>query len=203
MKGSVLVCCVLVAVIAPGSSSADSPTDAAQQLVDSMRNCGLIRAASVDDVPCDYREIEDKMAIAQLAKWLLGPYWAQIGPDNQAGFTTLFTRLLREVAFPTAADFLAGTRVEYSNGKMDGKDAIVETTVVNPDEGQVKIGYRLHEVKGKWRVWDVYLDGVSMAGNLRKQIQAVIAKKSYQELEARLRQKLEEAKRVQNGPGFN
>ena len=51
------------------------------------------------------------------------------------------------------------------------------------------IKYRLHLIDDRWKVWDVHLDGVSMAGNLRKQVQSIMARKSYEELVERMQSK--------------
>jgi len=69
---------------------------------------------------------------------------------------------------------------------------VVETEVSHPKEGQVGIEYKLRKTKGKWMVDDVLLDGVSMATNVRSQVQQVIAKESYQGLVKRMREKLAE-----------
>ena len=62
---------------------------------------------------------------------------------------------------------------------------------MNPDEGRVDIGFRLNQSEGVWKIWDVRLDGVSMAGNLRKQVQALMSKQSYEELVKRMQQKID------------
>ena len=192
MKFSILL--ALFLMIGPRLGWADSPTEMTQQLIASIQACqGKNPSVSQND-NCNVQKIEGHLAIAELARWLLGPHWEEIGTEKQASFTALLASLLREIAYPRAAEFLANTRVDYGDGLIDGNEAIVETSVVKSEEGQVSIDYRLHQIDGRWQVWDVRLDGVSMAGNLRKQVQSVIARHSYDELVRRMQQKLEESK---------
>jgi phospholipid transport system substrate-binding protein len=138
------------------------------------------------------QRIEENLAIVELAEWLLGPYWQTVGAQEQKNFTALLTRFLREIAYPKAAEFLANMRIEYGGEQLNGSEALVKTNAVHAEEGQVRIDYRLRQIQGKWMVWDVLLDGVSMGTNLRSQVQSVIGKKSYQELIKRMQKKLEE-----------
>jgi phospholipid transport system substrate-binding protein len=59
--------------------------------------------------------------------------------------------------------------------------ASVESKFVNAD-GETSIDYRLHDVDGQWKVYDVVIDHVSMVNNYRAQFDRVIAKSSVQEL---------------------
>ena len=61
------------------------------------------------------------------------------------------------------------------------------------------IGFRLNQSEGVWRVWDVRLDGVSMASNLRKQVQSLMSKQSYEELVKRMQQTIANAKTEEAG----
>lgn len=168
---------------APTGTPSEIPTEMTQNLITSILTCK-------DEATCDVEEIESHLAIAQLARWLMGPYWEDLGQEKQQDFTALLSRLLREAAYPRAAQFLSSTQITYGKNHVEGKEALVETLVADPGEGQVGINYRLHNIDGEWKVWDVQLDGVSMAGNLRKQVQSVMARKSYQELVERMQKKL-------------
>jgi ABC-type transporter MlaC component len=74
-----------------------------------------------------------------------------------------------------------------------GADAVVETTVSHPKEGQITIEYKLRQAGERWTLTDVLLDSVSLVTNVRTQMQQVIAKESYQGLLKRMREKLTES----------
>ncbi len=183
---------LLVLIAFPCLGLAASPTEITKRVLESIRACGAKVAPASGDQDCNLREIEENLAIEELARWLLGPYWQKVGAEEQKNFTALVTRFLREIGYPKAAEFLADLQIEYREEQIQGPEAMVETTATDPEQGRVKIDYRLHQIEGKWKIWDVRLDEVSMATNLRKQVQSVIAKKSYQELIRRMQKKLEE-----------
>ncbi len=183
----------LLLAIFPRPGLADSPTETTKSLIESMRAYGTENPAlSSQDHMHDHQRIERNLALAELAEWLLGTHWQKIRVQEQKNFITLLTRFLREIAYPQTSGFLADMRIEYNGEQVNGSEALVETTASQPEEGQVRIDYRLRQIQGKWMVWDVLLDGVSMATNLRSQVQSVIVKKSYQELIKRMEKKLEQ-----------
>ena len=171
-----------------GPAQAEPPTHMTRQLIESIIACTETNGDQPSD--CDVEKIEDHLAIAQLARWLMGPHWKDLGQEKQNDFAALLARLLRDVAYPRAAAFLSSNQIVYGHNHVEGKEAIVETLLVDAEEGQVAITYRLHLIDDRWKVWDVHLDGVSMAGNLRKQVQSIMARKSYEELVRRMQDKL-------------
>lgn len=189
------LCLVLAA---PSRAQAETPTQMAQHLIESMIACKddtgePNEQKEIDGAPggsCDIEKIEGHLALPQLARWLMGPHWEGLGVDKQRDFAALLVRLLRDIAYPRAAEFLSSNQIVYEKSRVEGKEAMVETALVDPEEGQVTINYRLHHIDGVWKVWDVQLDGVSMAGNLRKQVQSLMSRKSYEELVERMQKKL-------------
>ncbi len=171
-----------------GPAQAETPPQMTRELIESIIACATADGAQPSG--CDVEKIEGHLALAQLARWLMGPHWQDLGQQKQNDFAALLARLLRDVAYPRAAEFLSSNQIVYGQNHVDGKEAIVETSLVNAEEGQVVIKYRLHLIDDRWKVWDVYLDGVSMAGNLRKQVQSIMARKSYGELVERMQKKL-------------
>ena len=182
---------LLICILFPQPGWADSPADVTKRLISTMQSCGQEFGAPSAPPPCTNEEIEKNLAIAQLARWLMGPHWDTIGQEKQDDFIGLLKRLLRELAYPRASEFLAETQFEYGDTQLSGNEALVEVSVVNPDEGRVVISFRLNQSEGVWKIWDVRLDGVSMASNLRKQVQTLMSKQSYEELVKRMQQKID------------
>jgi phospholipid transport system substrate-binding protein len=189
---------MMVAVLAsPLSGQAGTPTETVKQLVESVRAykketptlSAQERAANTQA----QKVAEEALAIQDLAKNVLGAQWEKIGANEQKNFTRLLVNLFQKVAYPKSAEFFGDLHIEYTNERINGNEAVVETTVSHPKEGQVAIEYQLHQAQGKWTIHDVLLDGVSMVTNVRTQIQQVIAKESYQGLVKRLRDKLTES----------
>ncbi len=189
---------IIVAVVGwPLPGWAGAPTETVKKLVESVRSykketptlSAQERTANVQA----QKVAEETLAIQDLAKNVLGAQWEKIGANEQKNFTQLLVNLFQKVAYPKSAEFFGDLRIDYTNERITGSEAVVETTVSHPKEGQVAIEYQLHQARGKWTISDVLLDGVSMVTNVRTQIQQVIAKESYQGLVKRMRDKLAES----------
>jgi phospholipid transport system substrate-binding protein len=64
----------------------------------------------------------------------------------------------------------------------------VETKVLSGGGGELPIDYRLHEINGQWKVYDMIIDQISIVSNYRAQFDRVIANSSIKELLQRLKQ---------------
>ncbi len=190
---------LVMGLLFPQLGWADSPAEVTARLLSTMQSCGQEFGSSSAPPQCTNEEIEKNLAIVQLSRWLMGPHWDTLGHEKQDDFIGLLTRLLRELAYPRAAEFLAGTQFEYGDTHLQGNEALTKVSVVNPDEGRVTIGFRLNQSEGVWRIWDVRLDGVSMASNLRKQVQSLMSKQSYEELVKRMQQTIANVKTEEAG----
>ena len=190
MRTTFGIFCVFLLLAVPGASLAGPPTDAVRRLVDSVREYGDVNAS--ESQSARLREIEDTLAVSDLARRVLASQWDKIGSKERRDFVDLLTGLFRKVAYPRSAEFFGELRVEYGEERTNGDRAVVETAVVHPDEGRVGIEYEMRRVDGRWVVWDILLDGVSLTTSVSSQMQHVIAKESYEGLVRRMREKLAE-----------
>lgn len=172
-------------------SWAETPTNTIKTLLDAVRSYN--KAASAAANANAQKVVEGTLPIQDLSKEVLGPQWEKLNATERKGFVQLFQDLLHKVAYPKSAEFFGDLRIEFVNENIMGTDAVVETTVSHPKEGQVTIEYKLHKVGDHWVVADVLLDSVSLVTNVRSQMQQVIAKESYQGLLKRLKEKLTES----------
>ena len=189
---------MLVVVLAsPSVGKAGAPTETVKRLVESVRSykkeTPTLSAQERTANAQAQKVAEDTLAIQDLAKNVLGAQWEKIGANEQKNFTQLLVSLFQKIAYPKSAEFFGDLHIDYTNEQVNGSEAVVETTVSHPKEGQVAIEYKLRQAQGKWMIYDVLLDGVSMVTNVRTQMQQVIAKESYQGLVKRMRDKLAES----------
>ncbi len=190
---------LIIGLLFPQLGWADSPAEVAKRLTSTMQSCGQSFGSPSPPPQCTNEEIEKNLAIAQLSRWLMGPHWDTLGQEQRDHFIRLLTRLLRELAYPRASEFLADTQFEYGDTHQQGNEALTEISAVNPDEGRVTIGFRLNLSEGVWKIWDIRLDGVSMASNLRKQVQSLMSKQSYGALVERMQRTIANAKTAEAG----
>jgi phospholipid transport system substrate-binding protein len=138
------------------------------------------------------KKLEDTISTrfdsTEMAKRALGPHWQQRRPEEQQEFVKLFTGLLED-AYLDKIDSYNGERVEFLNETVDNNYAEVDTKIVGPNGQEFLVNYKLHQVQGEWKVYDVVIENVGLVHNYRSQFNRILAKSSFEELLKKLREK--------------
>lgn len=130
--------------------------------------------------------------IRYISSYALMKHWDNMADQDRQLFVSVFTDLLSKVAYPNAGKFLKDLEFSIRREKKIRKKVMVYTTVIHKEEGRIDIDFKLRLVRDVWMVIDVYLDGVSLARNLRTQCLKIIRDHSFEELIARMTKKIEE-----------
>jgi phospholipid transport system substrate-binding protein len=77
----------------------------------------------------------------------------------------------------------------YGREEVDKNFAEVDTQVIGSGGEATPINYRLHLVRGQWKVYDVVIDQISLVSNFRSQFGRILQTASMDELMRRLREK--------------
>ena len=118
---------------------------------------------------------------SEMARRSLGSHWASLNGGEQSEFVEgLSQRLLASYGRTVRSN--NGDNIQFKNEVREGELVKVATQVVSDSGEEMPIDYRLHDVDGQWRVFDVVIDHVSLVSNYRAQFERVIAKSSVQEL---------------------
>lgn len=126
---------------------------------------------------------------AEMARRSLGSTWQKISPGEQQEFLKLFTRLLEE-SYVSNIESYSGERVLYGREIEEKKFAEVDTKIITNRGEEFTINYKLHELNGDWRVYDVVIEDVSIVNNYRSQFNSLLAKCSFAESLERIRERL-------------
>lgn len=187
-----LAALLLVTMIAADSSS---PREVIQSGVD--RVIALLQGAQVapstriarDKVRAEIRLVASEIFdFEEVARRALSRHWADRTQAEQAEFVALFTELL-ERAYVGKIEAYSDEKIVYTSEAVDGTYASVRSRVVSRRRGETALDYRLHLMNGRWRVYDILVDGVSFVSTFRVQFDRVIQSSSYQDLVERLRKK--------------
>ena len=125
----------------------------------------------------------------EMAMRSLGANWRRLDPQQRKEFVTTFTALL-EKTYADQIDLYNGQKVVYSGESIDGNYAQVESRIIDKNNQNYSVVYRLHQVDGKWRIYDVVAENISLVNNYRAQFNRVIAKSSFEELLRVMKQQL-------------
>ena len=133
----------------------------------------------------DRRLVFARFDFPEMARRTLGERWKLLNITEQGEFVDGFTyRLL--VSFGRTVRSSSGEKVHFAGEFAEGKQVRVETQIAG-GEG-TPVAYKLHDVEGQWKVFDVVIDHVSLVNNYRAQFDRVIAKSSIRDLIQRLKQ---------------
>jgi phospholipid transport system substrate-binding protein len=124
----------------------------------------------------------------EMAKRSLGAHWRRLDPPRQKEFVALFTELL-ERTYANSIKLYDGQTVTYTGETLDGDYAEVGTKIITKKGEAFSAVYKLHRVDGKWKIYDIVAEGISVVNNYRSQFNRVIVNSSLEELMRRLKEK--------------
>lgn len=119
-------------------------------------------------------------------------HWAERSVEEQRELVALFTDLL-EHSYMSRIEGYAGERIRFLGESVDGGYASVRSKVLTRRRSETALDYRLHVKDGRWRVYDVLIDGVSFVSTFRSQFDRIITAESYERLVEKLRRKSADA----------
>lgn len=118
--------------------------------------------------------LHDGFDVPYIGRWVLGRYWNQATPAEQAEYQKLFERLIVDTYANRFVDYsgqtfkIAGTRPEA------GEDTTVTTQIIRPDGPPINADWRVRKTGSGYRIIDVAVEGVSMGLTQRQEFASVI-----------------------------
>jgi len=137
------------------------------------------------------KEIEPVFDFPEMAKRSLGPNWRGRTPEERERFVALFKELL-ENSYLGKIESYRGEVIRYDKEKVDGPYAEVKTLVVTGKGQEIPVDYRMLGDGGRWRIYDVVIEGISLVNNDRSQFNSILRKSSFEEMMDKLRATIKE-----------
>lgn len=186
---------LLVAQLArPVSAAASAPRERISGIVEAAQVVFRDPALQGADRAPQRRErvrsiIADAFDFPSMARESLGPQWNKLTPSQQEDFVPLFGELFKVSYSNLVLKFLGEREAVFGEEVVQSDRALVRTTLRDRQGDELPVDYKLVEDAGRWRVHDVIVDGVSLAGNYRGQFSRVIETSSYAALRERIEAK--------------
>jgi phospholipid transport system substrate-binding protein len=134
----------------------------------------------------------------EVTRRTLSRHWAARSQDERAEFVALFTDVL-ERSYVNRVEAYAGENITYLGESVDAGFATVRSKVSTQRRTEIALDYRLHFRDGRWRIYDLQIDGVSFVSTYRSQFDRIIQSESYAALLERMRKKSFEATVAERG----
>src|SRR5918995_895246 len=181
-----LVLAALLVVSGSKVANAGEPTEAIRGAVN--KGVEILKNAKLDNQKQRAQVIDRLRRIVyplfdfnEMAMRSLGANWRRLNPQQQKEFVSTFTALL-EKTYADQIDLYNGQQVVYSGESIDGDYARVDSRIIDKNGQTYSVVYRLHKVDGKWKIYDVVAENISLVNNYRSQFNRVIARSSFEEL---------------------
>ena len=179
-----------------GVASASDQGDALLEMVKSRDRAiqDIVRSETGGDTP------EERAALKAIVGELfdfetfsqesLGRDWTARTEEERADFVAV-NRQLIEKNYADPALYKKAEKIGYTGVEVDSTRAIVKTVVSYRRESST-IDYKLHLVDGKWLIYDMVIDELSVARSNRSQFRREIRRSSFEGLMDKLKKKLSE-----------
>ena len=189
---------LLVFLPAPCQTAEENPTKPIQDAVEEI----LTILRENDDQKWIFtREkisaiIQKRFDFLEQSRLVLGSYWDERSHEEKEHFIAQFSKLQEHVYLNRLKDY-SGETVQFSKQLVKGDKALVFSEIIQ-QQGEIPMVYRMAKKEGKWLVYDVIIDGVSLVKNYRKQFASIIEKDSYAGLVREMDEKLNKIKVEEN-----
>ena len=180
----------------PAAFAQGSATDVVKKTVDEV-----VRIVSDKEMKKPQNEAKRRQALKaaigkifdyeEMAKRSLATHWNKRSPAERKEFVQLFATLL-ERSYAGKIESYNQEKIDYLKEIDDAGYAEVRSRVVTQKRDEYSLDYRLLSTGGRWQVYDVVIEGVSLVSNYRSQFNKIIAGQGYGELVKKLRTKSEE-----------
>lgn len=133
----------------------------------------------------------------RMAKLSLGRDWKGLNETERGRFVELFKNLLKK-SYVATIDQYADEQVSYIKEIIKGTKAEVRTLIIS-DAREIPLNYKLKDKDGKWLIYDVIIENVSLVRNYRSQFGPIMKKKGFDGLIALMEKKINRAGEKEDG----
>jgi len=188
----------LAVVLESSISWAASPQQSVESIVD-----GAILI--LNDEKLDLQEkkarirsiILDSVDFRSMSQRILSRNWQKANDEERERFIQLFTDLLQTTYIDRIEEY-SDERMEYVRERIKGDRAIVDTLFITKKK-QISINYKLIRKEGKWWVFDIVIEEVSLISNYRETYSEIVMRDGIEGLLTRMENKIEELKASRKG----
>ncbi|WP_291440180.1 ABC transporter substrate-binding protein [Desulfovibrio sp.] len=199
---TIALCAFLLAlVLLPAGAQATSPArqsleTATNRILNFIKNPDYVNPATRGPIR---QQIEDEVLhifdFSEFSSRTVGPRWRNFTPEQKREFSDAFADLLINT-YLNKIDGYNGEQVLYTGevSSAKGDRTEVRTVVTMKDGKKVPVAYRMLPKNGKWLVYDVLIENISLVKNYRTQFQDILNTDSPENLIARIKAKAMEVR---------
>jgi phospholipid transport system substrate-binding protein len=119
-----------------------------------------------------HQMLRQDFALAEISRFVLGPYWRVASGAERREFRSLFEDHLVHYYGQQFAQN-GGESLTVNGSRIDPAGVIVSSQIIRPGPS-IEVDWRLAVSDGRYRISDVSIDGVSMALTQRSEFAAIV-----------------------------
>jgi len=181
----------LLMTLAGAAFAADNATESVRTSVDAI--IAILKDAALDK-PAKREKIRGVIAerfdFRAMSQSTLATNWKKASQEEQRQFVALFAELIQNTYIGRVEAYTNET-VKYPGEKITKDRAVVETLIMTSN-AEIPVTYKLYLKDGRWLVYDVNIEGVSLISNYRNSYQEIVKKEGFSGLLAKMEEKVKE-----------
>jgi phospholipid transport system substrate-binding protein len=194
MKKRMVVFCVLIIFVLSIPVYAGVPMTTAEasvnRVLDVLRDSKLkspaAKEAKKEKLRVIYKDMFDEI---EFSKRTLTRNWNKFSPAERVEFVKLFEQVLEKSYIDKILDYSNEKVNFYKESMLSDNQAEIQTKIVTASK-EIPIYYRMILKDGKWKVYDVVVENVSLVQNYRTQFNDILTKNTPEQLLEILRKKV-------------
>ena len=194
MKKRMVVFCVLIIFVLSIPVYAGVPMTTAEasvnRVLDVLRDSKLkspaAKEAKKEKLRVIYKDMFDEI---EFSKRTLTRNWNKFNPAERVEFVKLFEQVLEKSYIDKILDYSNEKVNFYKESMLSDNQAEIQTKIVTASK-EIPIYYRMILKDGKWKVYDVVVENVSLVQNYRTQFNDILTKNTPEQLLEILRKKV-------------
>jgi phospholipid transport system substrate-binding protein len=124
-----------------------------------------------------------------MSRSALGYHWKSLNDSQRKDFVQTFTSFIEDSYLSKIQDY-TGFDIQFTGeSQPDPGFAQVKSSVIQPGKQPVQVNYALRQDGGRWLVYDVTVDNISIIANYRNQFNRVMNSKGFDTLLSDLKSK--------------
>jgi phospholipid transport system substrate-binding protein len=136
--------------------------------------------------------IVPQIAMDKVARLILGDHWKSASDQQRERFSDSFKNLIIRSYATAMFQYTGEQELRYGEVTLrgEGRIAVVATTLAIPGEASVPVDYYcLKASDGRWQIYDIQIDGISLIISYRNQYGEFIANNGLDALISSLEEK--------------
>ena len=194
MKKRIVVFCILIIIVlcipvyagVPMTTVETNVNKVLGVLRDSKLKSPAAKEIKKDKLRVIYKDMFDEI---EFSKRTLTRNWSKFSPAERVEFVKLFEQVLEKSYIDKILDY-SNEKVDfYKESMLSDNQAEIQTKIVTASK-EIPIYYRMILKDGKWKVYDVVVENVSLVQNYRTQFNDILGKNTPEQLLEILRKKV-------------